>query len=82
MHKSVADIVVLIGVFAPSVCLKMKAAKAKRRFIINSGQHTFTRVGAIFTAKCGGLKINSVAVEQRIKLVEGECRRSSGADQK
>ena len=31
--------------------------------------------------KASGLKINPIAVEQGIELVEGECRRSSGTDE-
>ena len=51
LHKRVSDVIVLVGIFSPSVGLKVKTAEAEGRFLIDSREHTFTRVGVILAGE-------------------------------
>ena len=81
LQEGVADGVLLVSVDSPSVCLKVKAAKAEGGLIVDSRKDTFSRIRAILTGKAGRLEPNPISGKKGIELVEGETRRSCGADE-
>ena len=82
LQESIGNIVLLIAIFSPSVCLKAKPAKAKGSFFVDPGQDAFACIGAILTGEAARLERNPVPREQWVELIEGKRSRASRADEK
>ena len=54
--KDVGDVIVLVGVIAPTVGIKVGVTAAEGKFFVDAGNDTFTSPGIVFTQKAAGLE--------------------------
>ena len=70
LEKAVGYRIALISVGAKAICLEMEAAEAKRSLIVNPREHAFACIRLVLASEASRLKINPIAVEERMEFVE------------
>jgi hypothetical protein len=79
LQKGVNDVIVLVSVFSPPVCLKVGRTKAEGCLFVDARDDNFFSACVIFTYKAAHLHCTPIPVEKGVELIEGDTPRASGA---
>ena len=81
LREGVGNVVALIGVGAKAVGGVMHRTEAEREVVIQARHHTLAGIRVVLAYQAAALETQPITAKDRVELIEGQRRRTAGADQ-